>query len=752
MKPISSRFLQFFIFWAAVADCVGADAPPYFLAPGTKAMAQRLEKLATEVNPGNSVFFSADRVAIYGPQVKAIQDPVQMLRLLPGLAQDMLNAGQTQDAIDAFASVESLSLRFDTNFLAQNKRIIRRYQAVAQMRLGEQENCLTNHTIDSCLLPIRGGGVHQNQRGSRAAIKILTESLSEFPEDRSFRWLLNVACMTVGEYPDKVPSAWVIPPKVFESDFQIKRFLDVAGVAGLDVNELSGGSIAEDFDGDGLLDIMVSSVAVRAPMHLFRNNGDGTFTDRTKEAGLTGEVGGLNMVHTDYNNDGFPDVLVLRGGWFQTEGHHPVSLLRNNGDGTFSDVTEEAGLLRFHPTQTAAWFDFNNDGWIDLFIGNESVGQDVNPCELFRNNGDGTFTECAAAAGIANVGFVKGVAAGDYNNDGLPDLYLSRRMEPNVLYRNDGPKDPKQGPRSDWKFSDVSVLAGVTEPIRSFPTWFWDFDNDGWLDIFVAGYFINNVGDVAADYLGLPHTAERARLYRNNRDGTFTDVTRAVGLFKVLHAMGSNFGDLDNDGWLDFYLGTGDPDLGTLIPNRMFRNAEGKLFQDVTTSGGFGHLQKGHGVSFADFDNDGDQDVHEDMGGAFAGDLARNVLYENPGNQNHWIKLKLEGTKSNRAAIGARIKLTARRSTESREIHRVVGTGGSFGGNPLRQEIGLGEATSLPVIEVFWPASGKTQTFKDVQMDRCYRIVEGKVGLEELKMKTFKFADPTGAMHHHHHE
>jgi hypothetical protein len=242
-------------------------------------------------------------------------------------------------------------------------------------------------------------------------------------------------------------------------------------------------------------------------------------------------------------------------------------------------------------------------------------------------------------------------------------------MEPNVLYRNDGPKDPKQGPRSDWKFSDVSVLAGVTEPIRSFPTWFWDFDNDGWLDIFVAGYFINNVGDVAADYLGLPHTAERARLYRNNRDGTFTDVTRAVGLFKVLHAMGSNFGDLDNDGWLDFYLGTGDPDLGTLIPNRMFRNAEGKLFQDVTTSGGFGHLQKGHGVSFADFDNDGDQDVHEDMGGAFAGDLARNVLYENPGNQNHWIKLKLEGTKSNRAAIGARIKLTARRSTESREIH-----------------------------------------------------------------------------------
>src|SRR5205823_12826185 len=155
------------------------------------------------------------------------------------------------------------------------------------------------------------------------------------------------------------------------------------------------------------------------------------------------------------------------------------------------------------------------------------------------------------------------------------------------------------------------------------------------------------VGDIAADYLGVPNQAELPRLYHNNHDGTFTDVTRAARLDKVLHGMGSNFGDLDNDGFLDFYLGTGNPDLSTLIPNRMFRNNEGKFFQDVTTSGGFGHLQKGHGVAFADLDNDGDQDILANLGGAYTGDIYRKALFENPGNSNRWLKLKLVGLQSN---------------------------------------------------------------------------------------------------------
>src|SRR5439155_24245360 len=176
-------------------------------------------------------------------------------------------------------------------------------------------------------------------------------------------------------------------------------------------------------------------------------------------------------------NDGFSGGLVLRGGWMSDAGAFPCSLLRNNGDGTFTDVTEEAGLLRFHPTQTAVWFDFNNDGWLDLFIGNESSSEGKShPCELFRNNGDGTFTECAAACGVAVVGMVKGVTSGDFNNDGRPDLYISRRGGYNILFRNDGPKDASAGLKSPWNFTDVTAAAGVREPENSFTTWFFDYD------------------------------------------------------------------------------------------------------------------------------------------------------------------------------------------------------------------------------------------------------------------------------------
>ena len=162
---------------------------------------------------------------------------------------------------------------------------------------------------------------------------------------------------------------------------------------------------------------MISSLGVREQLRYFHNNCDGTFTDRTEDAGLLGETGGLNILQTDYNNDGWPDVLVLRGAWFGVEGHYPLSLLRNNGNGTFEDVTEEAGLLRFHPTQAATWFDYNNDGWLDLFVGNETTPGDTNRCELFRNNADGTFTECAADVGLDATAFIKAVASGDYNND-----------------------------------------------------------------------------------------------------------------------------------------------------------------------------------------------------------------------------------------------------------------------------------------------------------------------------------------------
>jgi hypothetical protein len=551
--------------------------------------------------------------------------------------------------------------------------------------------------------------------------------------------------MTLGEYPDKVPSEWLVPPTRFASEYSMPRFPDIAGDLGLDVDDLAGGCILEDFDGDGFIDVVVSAWGFEGQLRYFHNDGNGRFTERTREAGLMGLVDGLNIQQTDYNNDGRPDIWVLRGAWQKKAGRLPNSLLRNNGDGTFTDVTEASGLLSFHPTQTSVWFDYDGDGWLDVFVGNESTdSKDPDLCELFRNNRDGTFTECAAASGLAVARFVKGVTAGDYDKDGRPDLYVSCLDGANLLFHNEGPTVG-----GGWKFAEVGRKAGVTEPEHSFPTWFFDFDNDGWEDLFVSGYSIKNVGDVAADYLGLPTTGERPRLYRNNHDGTFSNVTEASGLYRVCHTMGSNFGDLDNDGWLDFYLGTGDPELYTLVPNRMFRNAGGKVFQEVTTATGTGHLQKGHGVGFADLDNDGDQDVYAVMGGAFSGDNFRNVLFENPGTTNHWLKLKLQGVRCNRAAIGTRLKVTVRTPSGLREIFKTVNSGGSFGSSPLRQEIGLGNAQELVEVELFWPASGLKQIVRGLELDHGYLVKEGEDLVRRLDLPRFQFQKGVHAGHQH---
>ena len=215
-------------------------------------------------------------------------------------------------------------------------------------------------------------------------------------------------------------------------------------------------------------------------------------------------------------------------------------------------------------------------------------------------------------------------------------------------------------------------------------------------------------------------------MYRGDGRGGFEEVARQCNLKRLNIPMGSNFGDLDNDGYLDFYLGTGYPDYEALMPNVMYLNRLGKGFADVTTAGGFGHLQKGHSIAFADFDHDGDQDIFAQMGGAFLGDKFYNVMYENPGFGNHWITIKLVGVQSNRSAIGARIHVVSlEEDRERRSIYKHVNSGGSFGGNPLRQTIGLGRATKIERLEVYWPTSNLTQTFRDVAMDQMIQLVEG---------------------------
>lgn len=710
------------------------------MSPSTRKMSFLLERLARQMNPRKSIFLNRERAALYKQDLAASTNDAQRAQLQSLYALELLNSGKSAEAAKEFEIAEKMTRPHVGAVGEPYIATLAHYRAAAFLRLAEQQNCLTNHNPESCILPIEGEGVHKLQEGSRNAIATLLAQLERAPRDRTGAWLLNLAYMTIGGYPDEVPVGWRLPEEIFKSDHNIKRFHDIAADLGLDLNDFAGGTITEDFDGDGDLDIMMSDWSPRGPMHYFVNNGDGSFTDATVNAGLAGLVGGLHIVQGDYNNDGRPDVLVMRGGWQFSEGHHPDSLLRNDGNNHFTDVTEEAGLMAYHPNQTAVWFDYNGDGWLDLYFGYESSPGDTHPCKLYRNNRDGTFTECAAEAGVANIGLVKGVTTADFNNDGRPDLYLSRRGQNNTLYRNDGPIDPAAGKDSAWKFTDVSKSAGVREPIESFPAWFFDYDNDGYEDIFVSGYHIRDIGDVAADYLKVPTSAERARLYRNNGNGTFSDVTQKAGLYRVLHTMGSNFGDFDNDGWLDMYLGTGDPDLANLMPNRAFRNNNGKGFQDVTTSGGLGQLQKGHSVSFADLDHDGDQDIYHSVGGAFQGDFYRNALFENPGHGNNWIVVKLEGTDSNAVGIGARIKVMVQEpGAGPRNIFRTVTTGGSFGANPLRQQVGVGKATKVLRMEVSWPVTGRTQVFTNLAVNQLYTVREDQTQIRAATLHATPF-------------
>jgi hypothetical protein len=696
--------------------------PPGNPAPSTRRMAQRLAEIRDQMNPASANYLNDRHADMLQGHLTNTTEINEKLRLQFELAIQHVNAARPDAALNTFSAMERLVAENGGELDDRTRAELQLRKGMAFFRLGEQENCLATHNADSCVFPLKPKAYHLLPRGSRGAIAMFNAHLAENPSDFSTRWLLNLAHMTLGEYPEKVNPQYLIPPERFASEYDMPRFFDVSDGLGIDLNDLAGSVIVDDFDNDELYDLVASAWDLKGQLRYFHNNGDGTFADRTSEAGLVGEVGALNIQQTDYNNDGLLDIWMLRGAWMGKQGRIPKSLLRNNGDGTFTDVTEEAGLLSPHPTQASRWFDYDGDGWLDLFIGHESTDpKDPDWCELYHNNRNGTFTECAKASGIYVAEFVKGVACADYDNDDRPDLYLSIRGKKNILLHNDGPVSSGQ-----WHFKDVTDWSGpITQPIQSFGTFFFDYDNDGWEDLLVFGYYLkNNVGDVARDYLGLPNQGVKPKLYHNNRNNTFTDVTEAAHLNRVCHTMGHNYGDLDNDGWLDFYCGTGDPDFRTLIPNRMFRNANGKFFQDVTTATGTGHIQKGHGIAFADFDDDGDQDIYSALGGAYSGDFARNALFMNPGTSNRWLKLKLVGIKANRPAIGARIKVTVQTPAGTRELHRVVSSGGNFGSNPLRQEIGLGDATAITAVDIRWPGSDTRQTMKGLELDHSYQIRE----------------------------
>ncbi len=690
---------------------------------GTLRMVHILDSISVNANPADYYMMNTQRADLAKTKLQTEKDPDKRFILYYEYCVESLNAGNTDEAIAVLKQVMT-SMNMTGETMTSDTKPVFDQLAISYMRKGELENCAANHNPESCLMPIQGGGIHKLTSGSEQAIEVYKMILNKFPDDLQSRYLLNLAYMTLGKYPAEVPKQWLIEPKVFTKTTSNIVLKDVGATKGVDMNGLAGGCVVEDLDNDGLPDIMASSSGLNDQVRYMHQEKDGTFKTLTASSGLVGITGGLNIIHTDYNNDGFADIMVLRGGWWGKQAKIPFSLLRNNGNNTFDDVTIETGLYSPAPTQTATWGDFNNDGWVDVFVGHENY-----PCQLFINH-KGKFVDEAAKYGLNVNAFVKGCTCGDINNDGYPDIYISILGEPNKLFLN----KPGAAP-GERTFEDITKSAGVGEPILSFPTWFFDFDNDGFNDIFVSGYGSKDrnspklvAEEEARDMLGMPPTSELPRLYHNNGNNTFTDVSAEYGVNHVAFTMGCNYGDIDNDGWLDYYLGTGAPPFTSIVPNKLYHNLGGKKFEDITYATNTGHIQKGHGVAFADIDNDGDQDIYEVIGGAFEGDHFRNALYENSSvTGNHWLKIKLEGVTANRAAIGARVRIKVKMPDGSyQNFYHTVSTGGSFGSKPLMIEAGLGKAVGIEEIEIKWPNAKQTKDIiTNVSMDTRIKVKEG---------------------------
>lgn len=619
--------------------------------------------------------------------------------------------------------------------------------ALCYLRKGELDNCVASHNAYSCIFPIKKEAEYTIQQNTKKSIKLYEKLLGFKPNDWRYKWLLNVANQTIGNYPNGIPNEWLIQSSIMEDKDSLDNFFNAAPMLGLNEVSLAGGAITDDFNNDGLLDIMVSGWK-RSQLKLYINQGKKGFYDATQKSKLTGLIGGFNLYQLDYNNDGNLDVFVVRGAWLGPFGLLPNSLLKNNGDGTFTDVTVKSGVLSFKASMVAVCADFNHDGYTDIYVGNDSHperGSDF-PSELLINNGDGTFKEESRLAGVQISGVIKGLSAADYDNDGKTDLFVSQRRGENFLFKNVG--NSKNGVP---QFIDVSKEAEVKNLHTSFTSWFWDYNNDGFQDLYVSQY---NAGqglcaeDAAKWYSGIVDSTFNPGFYHNNGDGTFTNIADEIGLNIPLQTMGANFGDINNDGWLDFYLGTGEPNYMGIAPNRLFESDSGLFFNDVTIQKGVGHIQKGHGIAFGDIDNDGDQDILAEMGGISDGDPFQNALFVNPENGNKWISIHFQGVNSTRDAIGTKIKLVLRSENTTRFIYRTVSSGGSFGGNSLRQEIGLGGVDVIDSLIIDWTGSLDTQVFTNVETNNYYNVKETVDTLQQLLFQKINYNSTKSATCH----
>jgi len=532
----------------------------------------------------------------------------------------------------------------------------------------------------------------------------------------------------LGQAPQAVPVFEEIPPSISG----IRWTHNAARSTQKYLPEATGpGCAFLDYDNDGWLDIyLVNSgksdfFTPAQPLRnaLYRNNRDGTFTDVTEKAGVGAGGFGMGIAVGDYDNDGFPDLYVTQYG--------QSILYRNNRNGTFSDITEKAGVGVQGWASTAVWFDYDNDGRLDLFVGQFAGFDKENGCGisadgkrhyciprifrsmpswLFHNNGDGTFTDVSKESGIAaSLGKAWGAVATDVNNDGRMDLFVANDTVGNFLFLNRGDgRFEEAGLRADIAYSaDGRARSGMGVDSA-------DFNQDGWMDLFVA-----NIDE------------EIFSLYQNNHDGTFDDQAMRLGVGMATRWMsgwGMKFIDYDNDGDLDLFLANGFPDdlvedfssqVKYREPLLLFQNKGGK-YKNVSEQSGpvFSRSFSARGMAVGDFNNDGGIDVL-----VAVNDGAPILLRNNVGKENHWLGVKLVGTKSNRDAVGARLTYKAGDLTRS----RMKTGGGSFlSSHDPRMILGLGKRTKVDSLDVQWPQpGGSVEHFTDLPTDRYITIVEG---------------------------
>ena len=543
------------------------------------------------------------------------------------------------------------------------------------------------------------------------AVRAGVEAMREDPANERTRSWLWLSAQSLGGYPDFVPAEFRMEQKTGHNPSRL-RYEDISAKIGLDKTSAGRGTAIFDFNNDGHLDVAIS--AAQGGINLYRNNGDGTFTDVSIASGLDTCVNGFAMAAGDYDNDGFVDLYVTRLGFYVGEG----TLYHNNGDGTFTDVTEQAGLRCWGPGFTPCWVDYDCDGRLDLFLTNNLGGLFDRHVQnrLFHNNGDGTFTEVSAAAGLSAVAPTIGACWGDYDNDGYPDLFISSGLGRPQLFHNNG----------NGTFTDVSIAAGFTDYVIGSTCFFCDYDNDGWLDIVQFAW--SDHEDVVYTMRNgeAPPTGRVTGVLHNNRDGTFTLRTREIGLVEGWGTMSGNFADLNNDGRIDILLGNGSPRMDRVEPLILLENDNG-IYRNTTFTTGLPFVGKSHGTNAADLFGDGRMSVLVAAGGAYPGDLLTTTVYCPKERTGNYLNVRLTGTKSNRSAIGARITLRAGGGQQMREV-----TGGTnFGCLPFEQHFGLADLTTADSLEIRWP-SGLTQTFANPPVNDSIHIVEGKDGWEQV--------------------